>query len=424
MNGRTYFKRLSVLMLTVFVDMIGFLIVLPLLPFYAEKLGASPTGVGALISTFALAQLVSAPLWGRLSDRYGRRPIIIGGLLISAGAYVLFESADTVWILFASRFVQGAGAGTVAVVQAYVSDAVPREERAKALGWLTAAASAGVMIGPAIGSLSADGPLGPGYVAAGLCVLNAMMAYRWLPESSASAGKTGSERPQPRRGATGDAIRAVLLRPRTGASPFILVYAFGMMAFMAMNGVLALYLERKFGVTEKTIGWFYVYVGGLSLIMRSLVLGPAVKRFGEIRVLRVGTFLIAAGLFLVSFGRNFVELGLAIPLIPIGTALVFPATSSLVSARAPEDETGLMLGVQQSFGGVARLVGPLWAGLAFEKLGIQSPFWIASGLMLLVGFFALTADGGATPPTGGSEESQAADDPTPLDAVVPSEGVS
>jgi MFS family permease len=155
MDPRDFIRRLWVLMLTVFVDMIGFLIVLPLLPFYAEKLGADPFLVGALVSIFALAQLAAAPLWGRLSDRYGRRPAILGGLLISAVSYVLFESAGTVWVLFLSRLVQGGGAGTVGVVQAYVSDVVPAKDRAKALGWLTVASSAGVMIGPAIGSLAA-----------------------------------------------------------------------------------------------------------------------------------------------------------------------------------------------------------------------------------------------------------------------------
>ena len=141
MNVREFVSRLWVLMLTVFVDMIGFLIVLPLLPFYAERLGGDPTMVGVLISAFAFGQVAAAPLWGRLSDRYGRRPMILGGLLIAAAAYVIFESATAVWLLFVSRLVQGGGAGTVGVVQAYLSDSVPRDERAKALGWLTAAPS-------------------------------------------------------------------------------------------------------------------------------------------------------------------------------------------------------------------------------------------------------------------------------------------
>ena len=394
MDARDFIKRLWVLMLTVFVDMIGFLIVLPLLPFYAEKLGASPVHVGALISIFAAAQLASAPLWGRFSDRYGRRPMIIGGLMISAVSYLLFESATTVWLLFLSRFVQGMGAGTVGVVQAYLSDSVPSADRAKALGWLTAATSAGVMAGPAIGSLSAAyGLIGPGYLAAILCVLNVMFAWRWLPESSK---RKAGPRPKPAKGATRKVMTEVLRHPTTGVGALVWIYTLGMMAFMAMNGVLALYLERRFGVNEKTIGWFFVYVGGISLVMRTLVLGPMVRRFGEIWVLRAGAVAMAFSLALLPLCRNFVELAFAVLLMPVGTALLFPTTTSLVSRLAPADQTGLVLGVQQSFGGVARMIGPIWAGAVFQQVGIRSPFWIAAGVMVFARVFATAVkdDGG------------------------------
>jgi len=388
MDARDFIKRLWVLMLTVFVDMIGFLIVLPLLPFYAEKLGAEPVHVGALISIFAAAQLASAPLWGRLSDRYGRRPMILGGLMISAVSYLLFESAATVWLLFLSRFVQGMGAGTVGVVQAYLSDSVPSKDRAKALGWLTAATSAGVMLGPAIGSLSAAyGLIGPGYLAAILCVLNLLFAWRWLPESS---NRPAGQHPKQVKGATRKVMMEVLRRPTTGVGALIWIYAMGMMAFMAMNGVLALYLERRFGINEKTIGWFFVYVGGISLVMRTLVLGPMVRRFGEIGVLRAGTVSMALSLATLPFCRNFIELAFAVLLMPVGTALLFPTTTSLVSRRASADQTGLVLGVQQLFGGVARMIGPIWAAVVFQHVGIRSPFWIAAGLMLFVRVFATT----------------------------------
>lgn len=391
MDVRDFVSRLWVLMLTVFVDMIGFLIVLPLLPFYAEKLGADPFKVGALVSAFAVAQMASSPMWGRLSDRYGRRPMILGGLLISAGAYVLFESADTVWILFLSRFVQGAGAGTVGVVQAYVSDSVPSRDRAKALGWLTAATSAGVMVGPAIGSLSAAyGLIGPGYLAAILCVLNVVFAWWWLPESSPSRppGQKASSPP----GATRRAIANVLRHPRGEVGSLIWIYALGMMAFMAMNGVLALFLEREYSVTEETIGWFFVYVGGISLVMRGVVLGPAVRRFGEVRILKTGALSMALGLAMIPLSSDFISLAIAVLLIPVGTALLFPATTSLVSQRVGTHQTGLVLGVQQAFGGVARMLGPLWAGAAFQHLSISSPFWIAAGLMLVVRVFASNVD--------------------------------
>jgi multidrug resistance protein len=404
MEARDFIKRMWVLMLTVFVDMIGFLIVLPLLPFYAERLGADPFNVGALISSFAVAQLASAPLWGRLSDRYGRRPMILGGLLISAVSYVLFESAGTVWMLFLSRFVQGGGAGTVGVVQAYLADSVPAEDRAKALGWLTAATSAGVMVGPAIGSLAAAyGTIGPGYLAALLCLLNVAFAWWWLPESAPSRGPDG--RSTSSRGAARRIVREILQHPKGRIGAVVWIYAMGMMAFMAMNGVLALFLERRFGINEETIGWFFVYVGGVSLVMRTAILGPLVRRLGEVRVLRAGALSMALGLAMIPLSRSILELAVAVLLMPVGTALLFPTTTSLVSRRAIATQTGLILGVQQAFGGVARMVGPLWSGAAFQKMGIASPFWIAAGLMLAVRLFAATVrdDAGSGPEDQGAE---------------------
>jgi multidrug resistance protein len=408
MDARDFIKRLWVLMLTVFVDMIGFLIVLPLLPFYAERLGADAVSVGALVSIFAAAQLASSPLWGRLSDRYGRRPMILGGLMISAVSYLLFESASTVWLLFLSRFVQGMGAGTVGVVQAYLSDSVPSEDRAKALGWLTAATSAGVMIGPAIGSLSAAyGLIGPGYLAAILCFLNFIFAWRWLPESAtAESGK----RHKATKGATRRVISGILRHPKGPVGSVVLIYALGMMAFMAMNGVLALFLERQFGINEKTIGWFFVYVGGISLVMRTVVLGPAVRRFGEVRVLRAGALSMALSLAAIPLAPSIPALALAVLLMPVGTALLFPTTTSLVSRRAEPQETGLTLGVHQAFGGVARMIGPLWSGMAFQHVGIRSPFWIAAAVMLLVRLFAATV-----------REDPAAPENPEIEPVLPSE---
>jgi len=411
MDARDFIRRLWVLMLTVFVDMIGFLIVLPLLPFYAERLGASPFQVGALVSIFAAAQLASAPLWGRLSDRYGRRPMILGGLVISAISYLLFESAATVALLFLSRFVQGMGAGTVGVVQAYLSDSVPSEDRAKALGWLTAATSAGVMMGPAIGSLAATwGVIGPGYLAAILCVLNFLFAWHWLPESS--SGQSSDEPRKAEPGAARKVMLAVMRHPRSGVGAVIWVYALGMMAFMAMNAVLALYLERRFGIDEKTIGWFFVYVGGVSLIMRTVILGPMVRRFGEVGVMRLGAVSMALALASLPFSRNIIELGLTVLLMPVGTALLFPTTTSLVSAGAADHQRGLMHGVQQAFGGVARMVGPIWAGIAFQHVGIRSPFWIAAAVMLFVRFFAMAVPAARKPDSGSREiETVAPSDP-------------
>ncbi len=380
-------SRLWVLMATVFVDMLGFFIVLPLLPYYAERLGADPLRVGALVSMFALAQLVTAPLWGRLSDRSGRRPVILVALLVSAAAYAIFELAESVWMLFLSRFVQGAGSGTIGVVQAYVSDSVGKEERAKALGWLTAATSAGVMVGPALGSLSAAlGWVGPGFLAAGLCILNFLFAWRSLPEPARRARDRKREGPEP--GTARRLIVDYLVHPGGPVARPIWIYTLGMMAFMAMNGVFALYLERVFGITEATIGYFFLYVGGVSLVMRAVVLGPVIERFGERPVMRAGAAAIAIGMAAVPLAGTILGLGLAVLLIPVGTAFLFPTTTSMVSQRAPQGLTGTVLGVQQSFGGVSRMVGPLWAGAVFQHLGIGWPFWIAA--LVMAGAFVVS----------------------------------
>ncbi len=399
-------KRLSVLMATVFVDMVGFTMVLPLLPFYATELGAKPRHVGALIATYAFAALVMAPLWGRASDRLGRRPLSLLGLLGSSIAYLIFGLAHSLWLLFASRFVQGAGSGGITgVVQAYVADSVPPEERAKALGWGTAATSAGVMFGPALGSLAASlTQEAPGFLAAGLCLLNFFSAWRWLPEPPAR--EHGGAPPRRLR----RAFIEVLTHPMSPVHACIWLYAIGMLAFIGMNGVLALYLKDAFGVTKQTIGWFYVYFGGIGLVMRALLLGPAVRRFGEVGVVRLGAFSLMVGLGLipipgfldVPLSIRFPLLALIVLLVPVGTALLFPATTALVSSRSARSETGQTLGVQQSFGGVSRMVGPLAAGALYE-ISFGFPFWVASALMLC-GTFLTTRLRHEAPAVEGEEE--------------------
>jgi MFS family permease len=432
LSGRRMLGRLWVLMATVFTDMVGFLIVLPLLPFYAERFGASPSVIGYMVAAFALMQLLTSPLWGHFSDRRGRRPMILLGLGISAAAFTLFGLVDPIAgaiataaapgdeeaarlvaghagivILFLSRLVQGAGGGTTSVVQAYISDSVGAGQRAKALGWVTAATSAGVMIGPVLGSQAFRlGPSAPGLIAAALCLLNLGFAWRLLPEPERhDQGDDGAPAASLLR-----AIADVARRPTGSVASLIWIYSAGMMAFMAMNAMLALYLNRAFGITEENIGWFYTYVGGISLVMRALLLGPIVTRFGELTTLRVGLVCLAGGLAALPLPGSLWTLALVVLLVPVGTALLFPSTTSLVAGRSRRRQTGQTLGVQQTFGGVARLVGPLWSGVLFERLGIASPFWVASALVLAVGLFSFTVKPGVPAP-----DAAAAEAPLPAD---------
>jgi len=375
-------RALWVLMAAAFVDMMGFAIVFPLLPFYALRLGAPPWMLGLLIASFSVAQLAASPLWGRVSDRYGRRPVLLIGLGASAVAFVVFGFATSVWLLFASRIVQGLGGGTTGVIQAYIADTTNPSQRAQGLGWLSAATSAGVMIGPAIGSTAAHlGPEAPGLVAAGLCVLNVVFAWRFLPESR------GGQSHAPHQSIRA-AVWHVVAHPAAPSPRLIWIYAVGMGAFASLSSVLALYFNARFGIDATTIGWIFVYIGALSVVMRALVLGWLVRRFGETAVMRMGALLLLAGLILYPFPPTIWLSGLVIPLIPMGTALLFPSVTALSSRESDPNAVGQTMGVQQAFGAVARIVGPLWATPAFQLLGRSAPFLLAACIMAVVNVLA------------------------------------
>jgi multidrug resistance protein len=389
--------------------MVGVLMLVPLLPLYARDLGASGFVVGALLSSFSAAQLLSAPLWGRFSDRYGRKPALLVGLAASAIAYTIFAFAGSLWLLVLSRLVQGAGGGTVGVLQAYVADATEPKDRAKSLGWLSAATNVGVTIGPVLGSFAftAFGRTAPGLIAAALCVSNILFAFRFLPESK----KSGAEHDPPTPLRARDGVRRVLSRPGEAAPRLIWIYAIAMGAFTGYTAVLALFLADGFGLSEKNVGLIFSWYGLLSVVPRAFLLGPMVDRFGEARVSRFGQTLLTTGLILLPLTatiraglplvgpfevRHLALLG-AVGLVPLGTAFTFPCVTALLSHVIRRDERGVMMGVQQSFGGAMRVVGPLWAGFAFDHLGRPYPFWSSAAiifgtLLLGIGIESRTRD--------------------------------
>ncbi len=375
--------RLLVLFVTAFVDMVGLTMIIPLLPYYATQLGGSAAIVGLLISAFSLAQLAGAPAWGRFSDRYGRRPAILAGLVITAFAYGIFAFAGSVLMLFLSRIVQGIGGGTIGVVQAYVADASPPEGRTKSLGWLSAVTSLGAVAGPALGSLLVrlGGQQAPGLAAAALSLLVAAFAWRYLRESRelrASGGfATGSH-------TTGRAaVAGVLAKWYEPAPRLIWIYAVAIGAFYGTIQTVPLLLQRRMGITEENIGWFVMYLGGMGVVVRSLILGPAVDRLGEVRLSRVGLVVLAAGLAATGLANGWVLLAVGFTLMPLGTAFVFPCVTGLLSRVVPSRERGLYMGVQHTFGGISRVAFPIAAGLLMDGLGVGVPFWIA-GLLVLV----------------------------------------
>lgn len=426
--------KLFTLMATAFIDMLGLLMIIPLLPFYVKTLGGSGIdflgfhfGVGIIsgfiIAAFTVAQLLSAPMWGRFSDRVGRRPTLLIALAASGVAYLIFGFANSLFLLFLSRIVQGAGGGTVGVIQAYVADSTPPQDRARALGWLSATTNLGVALGPVLGSFAISlgkrdlmpgtgtlemGHAAPGIFAAALCLINIVFAWRYLTESrdANEHAATGEPRPSSRQ-----AIWRVISHSSEPSSRLIWIYAIAIGAFQGSFSVLALFLNARFQVTEQTIGYFFMYVGAISVFARVLLLGRAVDWLGEAKLSRLGLVLLAAGVLGMPLSRNLGMLGIAVALIPLGTAFTFPCVTALLSRVIAPRERGLYMGMQQTYGGVARIIAPLFFGWAFDSLGVSSPYFFSSAFILATVFLGFGLD------QYSRREAPAAEEAKPTEAV-------
>ena len=382
-------RPLAVLIAVATVDMMGLMMVAPLMPFYALRFNAPEWMVGPLISAFAVAQLVSSPIWGRVSDRRGRRPALLIGLAGAGFAFLIFGFATSLWMLFLSRIVQGLGGGTTGVAQAYVTDTMAPAERAKALGWLSAGTSAGVVVGPFLGSFAANlGPAAPGIVAAAIMFANFIAAWYWLPESRVPTAEHLVPEPHQQR-PVAHAVWEIVRHPSTPAHRVIWIYCVGMLALNSLIGVLALYLKDTFGVTERTLGYFFPIFGAVGVLMRATLVGAVNDRIGEVRTMRLGALVFALGLVLMPLPRMLPLFVMALVLGPVGTALLFPASTSLVSRRTDRREVGLVLGAQQTLRGIMSIIGPIGATLAYDKLGHQVPFFAAAGVVSVAGLLAV-----------------------------------
>jgi len=407
--------KLFTLMATAFVDMVGLLMIIPLLPFYVKTLGGSGIDVlgihfgigiiiGFIVSAFTVAQLLSAPMWGRFSDRVGRRPTLLIALGASAIAYLIFGFAHSLLVLFLSRIVQGAGGGTVGVIQAYVADSTDPKDRARALGWLSATTNLGVALGPVLGSFAIAlgkrdlmpgpatlqmGRAAPGIMAAGLCVLNMIFAWRYLTESRDLSEQAPADEVRP---TSRQAIWRVISHSSEPASRLIWIYAISIGAFQGSFSVLALFLNARFQVTELTIGYFFMYVGSISVFARVLLLGRMVDWLGEAKLSRLGLVLLAAGVVGMPLSRNLWMLAIAVALIPLGTAFTFPCVTALLSRVILPRERGLYMGMQQTYGGVARIIAPLFFGWAFDSIGVSSPYFFSSAFILATIFLGFGMD--------------------------------
>jgi MFS transporter, DHA1 family, tetracycline resistance protein len=373
------------LFLIVFVDLVGFGLVIPLLPFYALRFAASPQQVTLLLAVFSLMQLFTAPFWGRVSDRIGRRPVLIVSMAASALAYLWMGAATALWMLFAARAVAGICAGNIAAAQAYIADITGPEDRAKGMGLIGAAFGLGFIIGPALGGLLAgDNPATPdvelpAWVAAGLSLLALCGVAAILPESL----RTDGHRLTPARSRIASVL-GMLGRPIL--SRLILIFFLVILAFAGMESTFALWATEQFTWGPRQVGYVFAYVGVLSAILQGGAIGLLTRRFGEERLLLCGLTLIGIGLLALPLARGVPMLGISVSGLALGMGLVQPSINSLVSRRAGPEEQGEVLGVAQSVGSLSRVLGPVAAGFFFAEFGRHAAFlWGAAlvGLALL-----------------------------------------
>ena len=374
------------LFLTVFLDLIGFGIVLPLLPSYGARYTSSAALIGALVATDSLLTFLLAPAWGRLSDRIGRRPVLLIGLAGSVVSYVIFGLAGSFLALVLSRVVSGATGATIHVAQAYLADVTPPERRSHAMGLIGAAFGLGFTIGPAIGgSASAYGDALPGLIAAAITGINLGLAWLGLPETEVR--RRPDYRPLP------------LHWTRLG-SPFGVMFA-STLAFTAIYVSFPLYSQQVLGYERRSVSSFFVVIGLVTIVVQGRIVGRLAPRFGERRLVVAGAALMAAGFgAFVPLAGTTEGLLASIALLTTGFCLVGPSLAALVSRTTAAEEQGRALGMLQSVGAVARIVGPPAAGIAGQVAGPAAPFYAAAAAA------ALAAAAGLM---------QSAEDPVPAD---------
>ena len=356
--------------ITVALDLVGFGIVVPILGRYAERFGASGLEVGLLFASFSLAQLVFAPLLGRLSDRIGRKPVIMISLLGTAVGSFVTGAAGALWVLFLGRILDGASGASVAVAQGAVTDLAPPSERPRLLGLLGAAFGVGFVVGPALGGLaSLGGEHIPFFVAGTVALINAIVAWRRLPET-----RPADVRQAARDAAKSDTKAKVRLWGLAVAGFSAIV------AFSGFEATFSLLAGDRFRLTEGGIAAIFVGVGVVLVAVQGGLIRPINAKLGTQRSLQVGLVLNSAGLIVLSAAENWTLLIVALALLTVGQGLVTPNLSSLVSGRVPDHRRGEALGFQQGVNALGRVAGPAIAGVLYDHVSIGSPYLVGGAL--------------------------------------------
>jgi MFS family permease len=364
------------------MDMVGFGIILPVLPLYAEDFGASPAMAAAVIAVFSAAQMVAAPLWGRLSDRIGRKPVLIAALIGSSIGSLVTGLAGVLWVLFLGRVLDGASGSSYAVGQAAVADLAQPADRPRLLGLLAAAFGVGFVAGPLIGSIAALGGRElPFFVAAALAAGNAIVALVRLPSGRSAgrsagmpAGQSAGLGPKPGRlalwGAAGPAVRRLAV-----------LSLVAMVGFAGFEATFAMLVEHRFpDVGDPTIYGLFALIGLLMVLVQTRIVGPVNARLGTRSTLRTALSLVAAGMVVLAMGGGWAGLAVALVLLVVGQGVFGPTLSNATVETVGADGRGSALGLQQSAGAFGRILGPLLAGVLFGRVAVGAPYLVAAAL--------------------------------------------
>jgi len=386
-----------IIFLTVFIDLIGFGIVLPLIPIFSRDFGASELLGGVIMASFSTMQFLCAPFWGRLSDRIGRRPVILIGLSGSTASYVVFGLACglqgeakeyALWGVLASRLLAGTMGANISVAQAYMADITPPERRSKSMGLIGMAFGLGFILGPFLGALSLSwlGLAGPGWVASGVCGLAFLFALVKLKESNIEHRERAERRPHFQQ------VAHVLAMPQVGL--LIMLFFLATFCFTTFETTLGWLVQNNFDLQTsraedaRTVSYLFAFAGFVGAMVQGGAIGRLVKLFGEKKLVVISLLLTGASLAPLPFAREWTPFLAVLGGLAVGSSLARPPIFGMISILAPEKEQGATIGVAQSAGSLARILGPIFAGAAFQYRQ-ELPYLICGGLAVVAGLIAL-----------------------------------
>lgn len=376
-------RRLWVIFLIIFINMLGFGIILPLLPYYVESFGAGAVTIGLIAATYSLFQLLAAPILGELSDKFGRRPILLFSIGGTAISFLILGMAKSIPILFLARIVDGASGGNISTAQAYIADITTKSNRTSGMGVMMAGMSLGMIVGPAVGGLlSQFGYAVPAYAAGIVAAVATILTYFFLPESLISINKVIKKR---KNIFNLKDFKDALTHPYIGL--FLTISFMTMFAFSLMQGTFALFTEHSLHLSIQTNGYIFAYLGFIGILMQIFFLKKLLHLIPENRLIVIALVGLAVSMGMIAFSESLLVLFVAVTILAFSNSISSPVIAGLISKKTPDTEQGNVAGMSQSVNGMARLTGPILGTTAYGLIGMKAPYLMAVAVLTLTAFF-------------------------------------